>query len=77
MNEKVLKVHESVFPDVYTWPFVSMCSTSADSASCRIKLFDKKIPKSFKKHNLYLPPTGNYLHSINIVLGVISNLEII
>ena len=36
---------------------------------------EKNIPESFKKQNLNLP--CNYLYSIYIVLGIISNLEII
>ena len=35
------------------------------------------IPKSSKKQNLHLSRSGNYLHRIYIVLGIISNLEII
>ena len=48
----------------------------------------KKIPESSKEQNLNLPHTGNYLHiiyivfttflhNIDIVLGIISNLEVI
>ena len=41
------------------------------------KYAGKKIPESSKKQNLNLLQTGNYLHSIYIVLGIISNLETI
>ena len=34
-------------------------------------------PKNSKKQNLNLPCTRNYLHSIYIVFGIISNLEMI
>ena len=36
----------------------------------------EKIPEISKKQNLNLPCTGNSLHSMYIVLGIISNLEI-
>ena len=36
-----------------------------------------KTPESSKKQNLNLPRSGNYLHSIYIALGIISNLEMI
>lgn len=52
------------------------------------KILKKKIPESSKEQNLNLPHTGNYLHviyivfttflhNIDIVLGIISNLEVI
>ena len=37
----------------------------------------KKPPESSKKQNLNLLRTSNYLHSIYIVLGILSNLEMI
>ena len=37
----------------------------------------KKIPESPKKQNLNLPCSGNYLHSIYIVVGITGNLEMI
>lgn len=36
---------------------------------------EKKIPESSKKQNLVLPHTGNYSHSIRMVLGIINDLE--
>ena len=36
-----------------------------------------KIPEGSKKQNLNLPCSGSYLHSIYIVVGIISNLEMI
>ena len=36
-----------------------------------------KNSESSKKQNLNLPHISNYLHSIYIVLGIISNLEMI
>ena len=39
--------------------------------------YAKKFPKSSKKQNLNLSSTNNYLHNIYIVLGIISNLEMI
>ena len=41
----------------------------------QIKNIWKKIPESPQKANLNLPLTDNYLHSIYIVLGIVSNLE--
>ena len=38
---------------------------------------EKKIPESFKKQNLNLLHASNYFCSIYIVLGIISNLEMI
>ena len=38
---------------------------------------EKIIPESSKKQNLNLPQLGNYLHSIYIVLGTTSTLEVI
>lgn len=37
----------------------------------------KKIPKSFRKQNMNLPHAGNYLHSVDIALGIMRNLEMI
>lgn len=37
----------------------------------------KKNLDSSKKQNLNLPMTGNYLHSIDIVLSIINHLEMI
>ena len=52
--------------------FASVNSTYPGS-----KIFEKIIPESFKKENLNLQLTDNYLHSIYIVLGIRSNLEMI
>ena len=41
------------------------------------RIFGKKISGSSKKESLILLCACNYLHSIYIVLGIISNLEII
>lgn len=35
------------------------------------------MPETSKKQNLNMPRTSKYLHSIYIVLGIISNLEMI
>ena len=63
---------------------VSVGSASVDSSNHRSKIFGKKVPESSKKQNLNLLCTGDYLHSIYIVftatyivLGVVSNLEMI
>ena len=40
------------------------------------KIFFKNSRK-FQKAKLNLPPSSNYLHSIYLVLGIISNLEMI
>ena len=36
----------------------------------------REIPDSFKNQNLTLPQASNYLHSISLVLGIISHLEV-
>ena len=53
-----------------------MSSTSTDSTNHRLKIFEKS-PEGSKKQNLNFLHAGNYLHSIHIVLGIISNLEMI
>ena len=35
----------------------------------------REIPDSFKNKNLTLPQASNYLHSISLVLGIVSHLE--
>ena len=55
---------------------ISVGSAFVDSINCGPKIFRKKIPESSKKQNLNLLCTCNYLHSIYIVLGIISNPEI-
>ena len=45
-----------------------------ESTKCRSEIL-KKIPEYSRKENLNLPCTGNHLHSIYIVSGIISNLE--
>ena len=42
-----------------------------------IKNIWKKIPESSKKKNFNLLHTDDYLHSIYIVLSILSNLEMI
>lgn len=37
--------------------------------------YGREIPDSFKNQNLNLPQASNYLHSISMVLGIISHLE--
>ena len=48
-----------------------------DSTHCGSKIFGKKVPQSSREQKLNLLGTDNYLHSNYIVLGVISNLEMI
>ena len=55
---------------------VSIGSVSSDVSSHRLKILEK-IQKVTKKPNLNLPHAGNYLHSIYIMLGMLSNLEMI
>ena len=58
--------------------YICKWSASMDSTKLRLKIFGKKkIPQSSKKQNLNLRPANNYLYSIYIVLGIISNLEMI
>ena len=40
-------------------------------------ILEKKIPESSKTHDLNLSYTGNYLHTIYIILGIINDLEMI
>ena len=58
---------------------VCICGSIAMNASnCWLKnIHIKKFPESSKKQNLNLPSSGNYLHSIYIVLSIISKLEMI
>ena len=65
-----------VLGHLYSWLSISAGSISADSPNCGSKIF-RKIPHSLKRQNLNLPRTGNYLHGIHIVLGIIRNLEMI
>ena len=51
-------------------------SVSTDSSNRGSKIYEK-IPESSKKQNCNMLHTGNYLHSIYIVSGIISNLEMI
>ena len=48
-----------------------------DSISCGLKIFETNISEISKKPNWNLPQAGNCLHSISILLGIISNLEMI
>ena len=49
---------------------------SVDVTSHRLKIFRKqKNPESSQKQNLNLSHSGNYLHSIYIILGISRNLE--
>ena len=43
----------------------------------QIKDIWKKIPESSQKQNLNFPYTSNYLHSMYVVFGIISNLEMV
>ena len=53
-----------------------MDSASVDSTNLDFKMFEKNSEIS-KKQNLNLLHTSNYLHSTYIVLGIVSNLEMI
>lgn len=69
----------------YSQPSIPTGSIPTDSNSHRSKILaEKNFQKVPKKRNLYLLYVGNYLHSIYIefttlyiVLGIISNLEVI
>ena len=43
----------------------------------RIENIRRHFPESSKKQNLTLPCPVKYLHSIYMVLGIVSNLEMI
>lgn len=52
-----------------------MGSPSMGSTNLGWKIFRKKDSRKFQKPNLNFPCAGNYLQSIDMVLGVVSNLE--
>ena len=58
----------------YSWPSVSTGVHPWIQPNMEQNL-KKIIPESSKKPNLNLPCMGNYLHSIHIVLGIMSNPE--
>ena len=59
-------------------PSMSLVFASMDSTNLGSKIFRKnKIPGSSKKQNLSLLCTSNYLRNIYVVLGIISNVEMI
>ena len=61
----------------YSQPSAPMAPASMDPTNRRSKYQKNFFPESSKKRNLNLPHAGNYLHNIYIVLGIISNLEMI
>lgn len=65
---------------VYSQPSLSMGSTSMDVTNCRFKILREKNSIKLQKTKLefvtYIAFTS-YLHSIYIVLGIISNVEMI
>ena len=56
-------------------PPISTVSTSTGSTTHGSKVFEEKTPENSKVPNLNLLNTGNYLHIIYIVLGIISKLR--
>lgn len=48
---------------------------STGSTKHGLNVFEEKTPENSKVPNLNLPNTGNYLHTIYIVLGIISKLR--
>ena len=61
----------------HSWPCVSTGFAPMDSTNHRWKIFEKEIPKSSKKQKLNSPCAATYLYSTYIVLGMVSNLEMI
>ena len=57
----------------YSGPSVSVASTSSDSTNLGTNIFGEKIPDSTEKQNFNF----NYFCSLYIILGIISNLEIL
>ena len=55
----------------------TVCSACMDSINTGLKICGKNIPESSKMQNFNLLQAGNYLHSISIVLSIISDLEMI
>ena len=68
---------EKPFPYIYRQPSLSEGSTLVESTNLRSKIFGKKFSESSKEQNLNLPRANNYLQSINILLDIICNLEMI
>ena len=60
----------------YSWPSVSTSVHPWIQPNMEQNL-KKRIPESSKKPNLNLPRIGNYLHSICIILGIMSSPEMI
>ena len=55
-----------------------MGSASTDLANHRSKIFGKKkIPEISKEQNLSFLYASSYLHGFYIVLGIVSNLELV
>ena len=64
--------------NTYSQPSIPMDSVSMDSTHCVLKIFEeKKISIKFQKAKFEFATFGNYLHSVYIVLGVISSLTMI
>ena len=65
---------------VYCWPFISANFEFLDLTNCRPKKYSKKKNNSRKlaKATLeFATRASSYLHSIDIVFGIISNLKVI
>ena len=57
---------------LYSWP-----STSADSTKLSSKISPPKNSRKFQKAKLEFLHSGKHLYRIYIILGIISNLEMI
>ena len=77
----------NVVSDIHKQPSISSTSASAESTNHRSKIFEKNSEKFQKakcefavhwpQYTQYLYCTDNYLHSIYIVLAIISILDVI
>ena len=68
--------HHRLFSILYSWKYIMSAVGPPDSTNLRSKIFGgKKFQKVPKSKSCICLLTGNYLHSIYIVLGIISNVE--
>ena len=77
MNLVLRCIHVSVRTKLNTVTFPNPWVLYPGFNQSRVENLWKRIPKSYKKQNLNLPQAGNYLKSIYITLGIISNLEMV
>lgn len=80
--ELFLSFRKGATKGLYSWPSISVGSTSMVSVNLRLKKFGKKDSKSSEKQNLNMPQAIHFKsvrikECISIVLGITSNPEMI